>query len=238
MYEEFKFPSECEFTTIQSFFMTLGILTGGFLSAWVATAFVLKNTYQYDSEKEPEEESEKEPEEEPEKETEELYENQYPLSEASNTCQNRIEIHNCIVVENTPDGEVIMMYDFDNDTFVYWSYNQNINYLYLETVARKYITHYNCKDLYINHDKFGNKQEDTEHQSSEESEEEPSEKASEKPRNSVFANLKNYKNKTEDSIELNKFIRKSNIMDFKYILNNTTSVKAKDIDYKSFKNTF
>ena len=53
MYEEFML--ECEFTTIQSFFMTLGILTGGFLSAWVATAFVLKNTYKYDSEKEPEE---------------------------------------------------------------------------------------------------------------------------------------------------------------------------------------
>jgi hypothetical protein len=52
------------------------------------------------------------------------------------------------VMEQTPLGNVIMHYDFQKELFVYYSDN-NIPYRYLETVARKYVCTFFCKELYI-----------------------------------------------------------------------------------------
>ena len=41
-----------------------------------------------------------------------------------------------------------MKYNEKDETFWYWS-DKNIEYKNLETVARKYITKFNCKNIYI-----------------------------------------------------------------------------------------
>ena len=74
------------------------------------------------------------------------YEERYLLEEADND-DYKLN-NNSFVMENTPHGLVIMKYDDDEEGFIYWS-NKNINYVYLETVARKFTKLYKCKNLYI-----------------------------------------------------------------------------------------
>ena len=55
---------------------------------------------------------------------------------------------NNVIMENTPLGNVIMMYDNNRETFNFYS-DSMIPYRFLETVARKYVITYNCRPLYI-----------------------------------------------------------------------------------------
>jgi hypothetical protein len=52
-----------------------------------------------------------------------------------------------VVEETTPEGIVRMK--FADGIFLYWS-NRAIQYKYLETVARKYVMVYDCREHYIN----------------------------------------------------------------------------------------
>jgi hypothetical protein len=56
--------------------------------------------------------------------------------------------HN-ILYEMTPKGRVLMYYDFDTESFVYYCDTKDIPYLYLETVARKYALTYDCKKIVV-----------------------------------------------------------------------------------------
>lgn len=78
-------------------------------------------------------------------EEEELYEDKYPLQK--DLSGNKPT--NTTIIENTPDGSVIMSYNYDNEGFEYWVDNKNIKYDYLETVARKFVKMNFCSDLYI-----------------------------------------------------------------------------------------
>ena len=44
---------------------------------------------------------------------------------------------NSFVMDNTPDGNVLMNYNDENESFFYYCDNKNISYKYLETVAKK-----------------------------------------------------------------------------------------------------
>ena len=66
----------------------------------------------------------------------------YVINERLNTLINNV------IMENTPLGNVIMMYDNNRETFNFYSDNM-IPYRFLETVARKYVITYNCRPLYI-----------------------------------------------------------------------------------------
>ena len=57
-------------------------------------------------------------------------------------------LKNNFVMETTPLGNVIMYYNIDKNGFVYYS-DSTIPYRFLETVARKYITTFQCKDTSI-----------------------------------------------------------------------------------------
>ena len=46
-------------------------------------------------------------------------------------------------------GDVLMYYDSELESFVYHSKTKEIPYKYLETVARKYVIHYDCKNIYV-----------------------------------------------------------------------------------------
>jgi len=55
---------------------------------------------------------------------------------------------NCSVIENTPHGNVLMIYDNERETFKYYSDN-SIPYRYLEVVARKYVKQFNCRGIFV-----------------------------------------------------------------------------------------
>lgn len=61
----------------------------------------------------------------------------------------RIEkLENCYVMESTPQGNVLMIYDNKKSSFKFYSDN-TIPYRYLEVVGRKYIKTFNCRPLYV-----------------------------------------------------------------------------------------
>jgi hypothetical protein len=57
-------------------------------------------------------------------------------------------LKNCIIMEKTPLGNVIMCYDADREAFKYYTDN-TIPYRMLETVGRKYVCTYHCKSIYV-----------------------------------------------------------------------------------------
>jgi hypothetical protein len=52
------------------------------------------------------------------------------------------------VMDMTPVGNVIMQYNADKESFVYYSDNI-IPFRYLETVSRKYVCMFDCKELFV-----------------------------------------------------------------------------------------
>ena len=58
------------------------------------------------------------------------------------------KLKNCFVIEYTPLGNVLMIYDKERSSFKYYSDN-SIPYRYLETVARKYVKQFNCRPIFI-----------------------------------------------------------------------------------------
>jgi hypothetical protein len=58
---------------------------------------------------------------------------------------------NCYVIEKTPLGNVLMIYNNNRTTFSYYS-DSNIPYRYLEVVARKYVKTFACRPIFIDMD--------------------------------------------------------------------------------------
>lgn len=73
------------------------------------------------------------------------YENKYMLGSTVDEAEDLKAIG--VVEEITPEGLVRMKWD--NGKFFYWSVRP-IQYKYLETVARKFVIVYKCKENYIN----------------------------------------------------------------------------------------
>ena len=103
---------------------------------------------------------------------------------------------NCCVLEHTPLGNVVMLYDNVRETFKYYSDN-TIPYRYLEVVARKYVKQFNCRPIFVDMDEeiqLAEKQ----NQERKEKEESDKKKKEEKPasqieeKRNVFAKFKSY----------------------------------------------
>jgi len=58
------------------------------------------------------------------------------------------KLTNCYVMEKTPIGNVIMIYQKDRESFKYYS-DCNIPYRYLEVIARKYVKLFNCRPIFV-----------------------------------------------------------------------------------------
>ena len=87
-------------------------------------------------------------------ETEEPYENKYydkfDLLEVEELEEDYVKgLKNNILYESTPKGKVIMYYDHDKESFIYYCDTKDISYLYLEAVARKYALTYSCKKIVV-----------------------------------------------------------------------------------------
>jgi hypothetical protein len=62
--------------------------------------------------------------------------------------QKITQLENCCVMENTPLGNVLMIYHKERETFKYYS-DVTIPYRYLEVVARKYVKQFNCRPIFV-----------------------------------------------------------------------------------------
>ena len=92
--------------------------------------------------------------EEKQKTLEEPYENKYYDRFDKLECDDLEEdtvkgMKNNALYETTPKGNVIMYYDFEKESFVYYCDTKDVPYLYLETVARKYALTYDCKKIVV-----------------------------------------------------------------------------------------
>ena len=157
------------------------------------------------------------------------------------------EFKNNIVNLETPNGDVIMFYDYENEAFHYYSDSKTHTFKALETVARKYVLNYDCKALY--HDMDKELEELKEKAEAEKAEAEKAEETEKKEKAEAqeesdsggwnpFASFKNYKIETKENKkpEIKKKINK-----FKYIgrLEDYNAEEKKqefiEIDYASFK---
>jgi hypothetical protein len=109
------------------------------------------------------------------------------------------KLTNCYVMEKTPIGNVIMIYQKDKESFKYYS-DCNIPYRYLEVVARKYVKLFNCRPIFVDMEEelhlFEEKWE-KEQELKKIKEEEDKKKAEEstikiEPKKNVFAKFKSY----------------------------------------------
>lgn len=80
------------------------------------------------------------------------------INELKNVCINQArqyiidmrldKLKNCYVIEKTPIGNVLMLYDKDRESFKYYS-DCNIPYRYLEVVGRKYVKSFGCRPIFV-----------------------------------------------------------------------------------------
>ena len=159
------------------------------------------------------------------------YENYYLLGnnkEYVEEFEKDENIRKGVVEEETPDGVVIMKYNNDVERFEYWA-DKSIKYKYLETVARKYVILFDCREKYINMFK--------ELLESMNKLKEEKEKRNENEVN-VFANLKNYKKPANDDEKIVN--EKSNVYKHLGKLKDYTSEKqeVKNVDFKTFVREF
>jgi hypothetical protein len=117
--------------------------------------------------------------------------------------EQRIEkLKNCCVMEHTPLGNVLMMYDNLRESFKYYS-DSSIPYRYLEVVGRKYAKQFGVKQIFIDMEeelKYAEERWEKERREKEEQQEQEKIKKEEAIKNnkpleqkkSVFAKFKNY----------------------------------------------
>ena len=110
------------------------------------------------------------------------------------------------ITDTTPRGDVLMYYSKLLNSFIYYSKTKEIQYKYLETVARKYVIKYNCKRLYVDIrkeyekgvQKYKEMKEKEEHDKKEKLEGE-SDKSKENKKKQLFVALKTYNRKADVS---------------------------------------
>ena len=117
--------------------------------------------------------------------------------------QQRLDkLKNCFIMEYTPLGNVLMIYDIERESFKFYS-DSTIPYRYLEVVARKYVKQFGCRPIFVDMEeelKFAEEKWDKERKEKDEKEEEERRKKEEsiktqKPieeKKNVFAKFKSY----------------------------------------------
>lgn len=157
----------------------------------------------------------------------------YPYSEDYND-DYETNYENNVVIQDTPNGTVIMKYNGDEKVFHYWS-NKSVLQDVLNTCARKYVKVFHCSEIYHHEpeeeegeDKENEEQtEDNETKKNEEEKEEHTEKEEEEEESDddgVFVKFKAQKTKEanaevekkEEKI-INKFLKKGSINDYMMI---------------------
>ncbi len=186
-------------------------------------------------------------------EEEELYTDKYPLNSFADLSGN--EPSNTSIIEQTPNGSVIMSYNYDKEGFEYWSDNKNIKYDVLETVARKFVKMNFCSHLYVDRKENIQKQNEELDRLEEENkrkEEEQSETDKEfeeiKEEDSIFIKSKlSLREKQKEEVidrkkiaatKANKYIRVGKCNEFKWLRKMKIKSEKKKISFSDYKNHF
>jgi len=113
------------------------------------------------------------------------------------------KLENCHIMEHTPLGNVLMKYDKNKESFVFYS-DSTIPYRYLEVVGRKFVKQFNCRPIFVDMEeelKLAEEKWEKERKEKEEKEEEEKRKKEEDIKNripieekkkNVFAKFKSY----------------------------------------------
>lgn len=121
------------------------------------------------------------------------------------TVERLDSLKDSFVIENTPQGNVVMFWDNKRDTFAYYA-DHLIPYRFLEVVGRKYVLMNDCKKLFVNMDeeiKAAEKRLEEKKQKEEDLKQEEQKRLDDpksantvvnvdKPKKDVFAKLKSY----------------------------------------------
>jgi len=107
------------------------------------------------------------------------------------------------IMEYTPLGNVLMYYNHDTESFVYYS-DMTLPYRYLETVGRKYVCTFRCTHLFVDMEEVLREAEEAAAKAAQERlEQEAAAAAAQKatpgaapPKRDVFARFKNYNKDT------------------------------------------
>jgi len=119
----------------------LGVVAGSGLVYWYSCEYFKKNTKTNSNKIEPS--------------SHELYINKYydkfnKLDDIDDIEEEAVKsLKSSILYEATPRGGVIMFYDFEKESFCYYSDTKDLPYLFLETAARRYVTINKCKQIYV-----------------------------------------------------------------------------------------
>ena len=122
--------------------------------------------------------------------------------EISTNCiiKKRLEkLNNCYIIEHTPLGNVLMIYDIIRETFKFYSDN-TIPYRYLEVVARKYVKQFNCRNIFVDmeeelklaEDKWDKERKEKEEKDKKEKEETIKNQKPVEVKKKIFARFKSY----------------------------------------------
>ena len=136
---------------------------------------------------------------------EKLYYEDFDLMEHRElTDEDKETLIKTFVEEETPEGTIVMCYNYHSESYHYWCDKKNIKFLTLDTVAQKYALDNDCKEVCVNYkDEFERAKEDLLKilEESKEEKETSNTNTKEEPKKdtkkSVFAEFKSYnKNKT------------------------------------------
>jgi hypothetical protein len=97
------------------------------------------------------------------------------------------KLENCYVMEFTPLGNVLMKYNKNKESFMFYS-DSTIPYRYLEVVGRKFVKQFNCRPIFVDMEeelKFAEEKWEKEKKEKEEEEEEDKRKKEEAIKNKV-----------------------------------------------------
>ena len=241
-------PSSCVFSVDQAFFMLFSIAQ---ISFFLSCVFASKVYNKYDR-------SDDEDCDNEDDESEIKYTDKYPIEDAGDNVTKEVN-ENSYVTDITPNGMVMMKYNYEEEGFEYWT-DRSISYAYLETVARKYVTQFSCSNLYVNRQqileekriaiKEKKQREDDCCKMLEEDKREQSQNVDpDKDDDNVFASFKSYntvkgkisKNNSSDTVVVsdksNKYINKGRISEFKFLKRHVEvdSSHVKPIDFAAFK---
>jgi hypothetical protein len=117
--------------------------------------------------------------------------------------KRREKLKNCYVMEKTPQGNVLMIYNIERESFTYYS-DSTIPYRYLEVVGRKYVKMFGCRPIFVDmeeelrlfEEKWEKEQEMKKMKEDEEKKKletpEKNNQVNSEPKKSVFAKFKSY----------------------------------------------
>ena len=149
---------------------------------------------------------------------------------------------NNVLFETTPKGNVIMYYDYDKESFIYYCDVKDISYLFLETVVRKYAMTFKCKKLVVDIQK------EIENATNKMKESEVEDKDMVKKDTSIFASFKSYNRKGTGGSKnpkkkyivrefANRYSYRGKVSDYDFLKNKDYKVEKpqEKMDYKTFK---